>query len=213
MENNQERKRSTDEDEERKQAARRVPLAELNQVRSDFAIAMALQNQESAFNVLTSIESESEEDNEESEDFSSEENNGINDYEFFESQDLEFLEGQDSNSDEDMEEEEDDIDPDELSYEELLALGEFIGEEKRGLSIEEISKCLNPSKYKSVENKSEIDRCVICQVEYQGGEPLVSLLPCQHPYHSECIINWLQVKKICPICTTEVSSSPKLVRK
>ncbi|XP_050213113.1 E3 ubiquitin ligase BIG BROTHER-related [Mercurialis annua] len=202
MESNQERKPLPDNDQERKQAAaRRVPLAELNQVHSDFAIAMAMQDQESTFNFM---ESDSEEDG----DFSSQENNETIDYEFFESQDLGFLEGYDSNSDdEDMGDEEDDIDPDELSYEELIALGEFIGEEKRGLSKEEISKCLNPFNYKCLEIKSEIDRCVICQVEYAGDEELVSLLPCQHPYHCECITNWLQIKKVCPICATEVSTS------
>ncbi|WCJ44387.1 RING/U-box superfamily protein [Euphorbia peplus] len=203
MENNQDRKRATNDEEERKQAAaRRVPLAELNQTHSDFAVAMALQEQDNAHNhnMLTRIGSDSEEDEAESEE--SEED--LNDYEYFESQELEFVEGEDSNSEDDMEE--DDIDPDELSYEELLALGEFIGEAKRGLSASEIPKCLHQLKYTSMENKNGIDRCVICQVEYEGDEDLVAL-SCDHPYHSECIINWLQIKKVCPICTSEVSSS------
>ncbi|KAF2291354.1 hypothetical protein GH714_023176 [Hevea brasiliensis] len=203
----QDRKRPMDDEERKQAAARRVPFADLDQVHSDFAIAVAVQEQERAFNTLTSIESDSE--GEGIDEDSSEENNG-NDYEFFETQDLEFLEGHDSNSDEDMEvdeEEEDDIDLDELSYEELIALGEFIGEEKRGLSKEEIWKSLRPCKYEEcVEKRSGIDRCVICQVEYEGGESLVAL-PCDHPYHSECITNWLQIKKICPICTSEVSST------
>ncbi|KDP32837.1 hypothetical protein JCGZ_12129 [Jatropha curcas] len=207
MEDNQESKRSMD-DEERKQAASRVTFVGLDQVHSDFAFAMALQEQERDFHVLANMESDSEEEEDDESESSSEEYNG-NDYEFFESQELEFLEGQDSNSDED-DMEEDDIDPDELSYEELIALGEFIGEEKRGLSMDEISKCLKPFKHKCVENKSGIDRCVICQVEYEGDESLVAL-PCDHPYHSECISNWLQIKKICPICNSEVSS-PKIVR-
>ncbi|XP_065880590.1 E3 ubiquitin ligase BIG BROTHER-related-like [Euphorbia lathyris] len=195
MENNQERKRATnDEEEERKQAARRVPLAELNQTHSDFVIAMALQEQEN----------NSEEDEAESED--SDQENG-NDYEFFESQELEYLEAEDSNSEEEDDMEEDDIDPDELSYEELLELGEFIGEAKRGLSMNEIPKCLNSMKYKRKENKSGIDRCVICQVEYEEGDEDLVALSCDHPYHSQCIINWLQIKKVCPICTSEVSSS------
>ncbi|OAY58301.1 E3 ubiquitin ligase BIG BROTHER-related [Manihot esculenta] len=205
MDNNQERKRQTDDDERKQQAAsRRVPFPDLDQVHSDFAMAVALQEQERAFNILTSIESDSEEVE------TDEESNNGNDYEFFENQELELLEGQDSNSDEDMEEEddeEDDIDPDELSYEELIALGEFIGEEKRGLSIEEIWKSLRPWKYEQcAERRSGIERCVICQVEYEGGESLVAL-PCDHLYHSECVINWLQVKKICPICSSEIPST------
>ncbi|KAJ0085081.1 hypothetical protein Patl1_08318 [Pistacia atlantica] len=195
-------------EEERKQTARsRIPLAELNQVSTDFAIAMALQEQERAATMLTTIESESSDVDDQTDEEETFENN----YEYLEGHnefeaELEFLEGQDSNSEADDamdEDEEDDIDVDELTYEELMALGEFIGEEKRGLSLNEISKCLHPSKG-SFDSKSGIDRCVICQVEYEEGE-LVVALPCEHPYHSECITGWLQVKKICPICSTEVS--------
>lgn len=204
-------------EEERKQTARsRVPFAELDQVSSDFAIAMALQEQERAVTMLTTIESESSDVNDQTDEetASNGEETFGNNYEYLEGYndfeaELEFLEGQDSNSetddamDEDEDEDEDDIDVDELTYEELIALGEFIGEEKRGLSLNEISKCLHPCKG-SFESKSGIDRCVICQVEYEEGEVVVAL-PCEHSYHSECITNWLQVKKICPICSTEVS--------
>lgn len=188
---NEGRKQSMD-DEERKQTSTRLPHAPLDQVHSDFAIAMDLQEQERAFTILTTIESDSDEDEIEED---SSESNDDNDYE--------FSEGQDTNSDEDMEE--DEIDPDELSYEELIELGEFIGQEKRGLSLNEISTCLHPCTYKSLESKTGIDRCVVCQMEYEEGE-LLAALRCDHPYHSECISKWLQINKICPICSTEVSS-------
>lgn len=111
-------------------------------------------------------------------------------------------------SDEDMDdiEEEDEIDPDELSYEELIALAEFVGVEKRGFSLNQISNCLRSSKF-GPEVGGIIDRCVVCQVEYEEEEPLVAL-PCEHPFHSDCISKWLQIKKVCPICATEPSSSP-----
>ncbi|KAJ0026160.1 hypothetical protein Pint_08138 [Pistacia integerrima] len=165
---------------------------------------MALQEQERAVTMLTTIESESSDVDDQTDEEETFENN----YEYLEGHnefeaELEFLEGQDSNSEDEEEEEDDDIDVDELTYEELIALGEFIGEEKRGLSLNEISKCLHPSKG-SFDSKSGIDRCVICQVEYEEGEVVVAP-PCEHPYHSECITGWLQVKKICPICSTEVS--------
>jgi hypothetical protein len=38
-------------------------------------------------------------------------------------------------------------------------------------------------------------RCVICRVEFDEGESLVAL-PCKHPYHSECIHQWLQSNKV-----------------
>ena len=190
------------ENEDSRQSSNRVPFTHLDQVDSDFAMALALQEQERAFSMLETIESD---DNE----ASYESNN--NDYEYFEGVeaggDLEFLEEQDSNDDEDLEEEFDEIDPDDLSYEELIALGEIIGVEKRGLSHNEISSCLIPCKFQSGESKTGIDQCVICQVEYEEEEGVVALPNCEHPYHSECISKWLQIKKICPICSIEISSS------
>nr|GMC60764.1 E3 ubiquitin ligase BIG BROTHER-related-like [Ipomoea batatas] len=91
--------------------------------------------------------------------------------------------------------EEDDIDPDLLSYEELIALGELVGVESRGLSEVEITKSLHPSTFQSLTSKTLVDRCVVCQLEYDEGEKLVAL-PCDHPYHCECITTWLQIKKV-----------------
>ncbi|GMJ15191.1 hypothetical protein HRI_005188300 [Hibiscus trionum] len=194
------------ENKDTKQSSKRVPFTQLEQVDSDFIMAMALQEQERAFSMIESDDSEA--------DYGE---GNINDYEYFEGLEagggLEFLEGQDSNDIEDMEddddfeeEEDDEIDPEDLSYEELIALGEIIGVEKRGLSPNEIPTCLIQCKFHSVECKTGIERCVICQVEYEEDEGIVVLRNCEHPYHSDCISNWLQVKKICPICSTEISS-------
>ncbi|XP_060211577.1 E3 ubiquitin ligase BIG BROTHER-related-like isoform X2 [Lycium barbarum] len=146
--------------------------------------------------MLSMIESESED-----------EETTASDEEFLGSvQDFE-LEFYDDGYDEDNEDmEEDDVDPDELSYEELIALGEFVGVENRGLSEAEISKSLHSSTFQSNNSKTLVDKCVVCQLEYEEGEKLVAL-PCDHHYHSDCIKTWLQIKKICPICNDEVSSA------
>ncbi|XP_019184018.1 PREDICTED: E3 ubiquitin ligase BIG BROTHER-related-like isoform X2 [Ipomoea nil] len=57
--------------------------------------------------------------------------------------------------------EEDDIDPDLLSYEELIALGELVGVESRGLSEAEITKSLHPSTFQSLTSKTLVDRSVL----------------------------------------------------
>ncbi|XP_047162253.1 E3 ubiquitin-protein ligase BIG BROTHER-like [Vigna umbellata] len=129
----------------------------------------------------------------------------------FESE-LQFLESEGSNDDDDDDDEEmeeDEIDVDELTYEELIELGDFIGREKRGLSASEICSCLHSHTFHSAESKSGVDLCVICQVEYKEGEALVAI-QCEHPYHTDCISKWLQIKKVCPICNTEISA-PKVV--
>ncbi|XP_038886321.1 E3 ubiquitin ligase BIG BROTHER-related-like [Benincasa hispida] len=202
-----------EEQEDKQQLPQRISLAHVEQVNSDLIMALAMQQQEHemAYTMLETIESDSDED----ENSDSNSNHGLNTNASSQRQELlsrwAFLEDDEETADEneDMEEDEDgdfeDFDLDELTYEELIALGEFIGTEKRGLPINEIPSCLHPSKFQTIENRSGIDRCVICQVEYDEGEELAAL-PCEHPYHSECIGKWLQIKRVCPICGTEVSS-------
>ncbi|XP_019051736.1 PREDICTED: E3 ubiquitin ligase BIG BROTHER-related-like [Nelumbo nucifera] len=143
-----------------------------------------------------------EEDGDDHEDFDSDEEEG-----FWEEDDIndEVESTEEENSDYDGDTGEDDTDQDEFSYEGLILLGEILGM-NRGLPADEVTKFLRPCEYK-IECKNGLDRCVICQVDYEEGESLVSL-PCEHPYHSDCISNWLQIKKVCPICSTDVSSPP-----
>lgn len=100
------------------------------------------------------------------------------------------------------------VDPDQLSYEELLALGEVVGTESRGLSLETIAS-LPSSNYKSQGSQEGIsDSCVICRLDYEDDDTLI-VLSCKHSYHSECINNWLQINKVCPVCSAEVSTSQR----
>ncbi|CAH2053266.1 unnamed protein product [Thlaspi arvense] len=100
----------------------------------------------------------------------------------------------------------DEMDPDELSYEELLALGEIVGTESRGLSADTIAS-LPSKRYKDGDNLNGTNEsCVICRLDYEEDDDLI-LLPCKHSYHSECINNWLKINKICPVCSAEVSTS------
>jgi E3 ubiquitin-protein ligase BIG BROTHER-like protein len=97
------------------------------------------------------------------------------------------------------------VDPDELSYEELLALGEVVGTESRGLSADTIASLPSINyKAESSQNGSN-DSCVICRLDFEDGEAL-TLLSCKHSYHPECIHNWLKINKVCPVCSTEVST-------
>ncbi|KAK9691431.1 hypothetical protein RND81_09G196200 [Saponaria officinalis] len=98
------------------------------------------------------------------------------------------------------------VDPDELSYEELIALGEVVGTESRGLSADAIAS-LPSTKYKSKKSEeAETDSCVICRLDYEDDDALTTL-PCKHLYHSDCINNWLEINKACPVCSAEVSTS------
>lgn len=100
----------------------------------------------------------------------------------------------------------DNIDPDNMTYEELLDLGEAVGTQSRGLSQERISS-LPVSKYKCSffsRTKARRERCVICQMDYKRGDRQMTL-PCKHVYHSGCVTRWLSINKACPVCFVEVS--------
>ncbi|CAH9083014.1 unnamed protein product [Cuscuta epithymum] len=99
----------------------------------------------------------------------------------------------------------DNIDPDNMTYEELLELGETVGTQTRGLSQELIS-LLPVTKFKCgffSRKRSRKERCVICQMEYKRGEKQINL-PCKHVYHTGCGRKWLSINKACPICYSDV---------
>lgn len=98
----------------------------------------------------------------------------------------------------------DDINPDNMNYEELVELGETVGVEKKGIS-EDLLDQLPTFKYKTgfFSKKKKNEDCVICQMGYSSGDRLTTL-PCQHQYHSKCIREWLKVSKDCPVCKKEV---------
>ncbi|XP_074565506.1 putative E3 ubiquitin-protein ligase HIP1 isoform X2 [Curcuma longa] len=93
------------------------------------------------------------------------------------------------------------LDVDNMSYEELLALEERIGDVCTGLTEEKVIKCLKQGKHSSTTlgNTMEHEPCCICQEEYVEGDEL-GILDCGHDFHTACIKKWLMHKNLCPIC-------------
>ncbi|GLJ34216.1 hypothetical protein SUGI_0687650 [Cryptomeria japonica] len=58
----------------------------------------------------------------------------------------------------------------------------------------------------SVVHINEAPVCVICLTEYNVGEN-ASQMPCHrnHIFHPDCLLQWLERKKNCPLCKTLVS--------
>lgn len=42
-------------------------------------------------------------------------------------------------------------------------------------------------------------QCSVCMEDFKCRE-LVRKLPCQHLYHTDCIVPWLKMHATCPIC-------------
>ncbi|GMI88253.1 MED25 BINDING RING-H2 PROTEIN 2 [Hibiscus trionum] len=95
------------------------------------------------------------------------------------------------------------LDVDNMSYEELLALEERIGDVSTGLNEETIMKLMKQKKYSSTTTESTQERepCCICQEEYADGDD-TGILDCGHDFHTNCIKEWLMLKNMCPVCKT-----------
>ncbi|KAK6921223.1 Zinc finger, RING-type [Dillenia turbinata] len=97
------------------------------------------------------------------------------------------------------------LDVDNMSYEELLELGDRIGYVSTGLREDEISCCLRKTKLPLINDlsariHSEMElKCSICQEEYETDDE-VGKLDCGHGYHIHCIKQWLVQKNTCPVC-------------
>ncbi|BAF18567.1 E3 ubiquitin-protein ligase BIG BROTHER [Oryza sativa Japonica Group] len=98
----------------------------------------------------------------------------------------------------------DNDDPDNMTYEQRQALVESVGNENRGLSDLLISY-LETWKYKSgfFPRKANHDNCPICLSAFRRRETLITLA-CKHSYHEGCIARWLKIDKACPVCKYEV---------
>ncbi|XP_039170857.1 probable E3 ubiquitin-protein ligase ZFP1 isoform X2 [Eucalyptus grandis] len=104
------------------------------------------------------------------------------------------------------------MDIEDMSYEDLLALGERIGSVNTGLSEETINSHLKtrrhmlPSISINLEEVPSLEKeaasCIICQDAYEH-EDQIGTLNCGHEYHADCLKKWLLVKNVCPVCKSE----------
>ncbi|XP_059667653.1 probable E3 ubiquitin-protein ligase ZFP1 [Cornus florida] len=98
------------------------------------------------------------------------------------------------------------LDVDNMSYEELLALGERIGNVNTGVSEDLLSRCLTESIYCSSDEFQEEGKCVICLEEYNNMDDVGTMKTCGHDFHVGCIRKWLSLKNSCPICKASAVS-------
>ncbi|KAJ6315119.1 hypothetical protein OIU78_018581 [Salix suchowensis] len=93
------------------------------------------------------------------------------------------------------------LDVDNMSYEELLALEERIGDVSTGLTEETILKLLKQERHMTIstESPADLEPCCICQEEYAAGDDM-GIIDCGHDFHTDCIKRWLMQKNLCPIC-------------
>ncbi|KAJ0400250.1 hypothetical protein ATCC90586_009303 [Pythium insidiosum] len=98
-----------------------------------------------------------------------------------------------------------DIDPDNMTYDELLQLGERVGDVKkeqwREVAVHVLSSL--PTHRWSTRSESDVS-CIICQESYNAGEVALTL-PCAHVFHEDCVSGWIRENNSCPLCKLPIA--------
>ncbi|CAK64594.1 unnamed protein product (macronuclear) [Paramecium tetraurelia] len=92
------------------------------------------------------------------------------------------------------------IDVDNMNYEELLSLGEQIGNVSNGIAREDIRR-IRKQVIQASDNIQGV--CPVCQCNMEIGEKY-RRLGCNHHYHAKCIKTWLLQHNNCPVCKQNV---------
>lgn len=71
----------------------------------------------------------------------------------------------------------------------------------RGLSCSQIKR-INERNF-NLSDFHDQNTCTICLVDFIEGDN-IKLLPCQHIYHCNCIMEWLYKNSLCPLCKRSV---------
>ena len=66
---------------------------------------------------------------------------------------------------------------------------------------------LNEFQYKHIKkySKNKEKKCSICLLKYQKPD-ILKEFPCDHIYHKNCILKWLNNSNICPLCKYDITN-------
>ncbi len=84
------------------------------------------------------------------------------------------------------------------TFEELLEFCEKQNNNKRKRSI----YCALPI-HKATHADARF-KCSICLDNYSIEDSIITT-ECMHRYHQSCLLKWIQEKRTCPICTTDIN--------
>ena len=99
----------------------------------------------------------------------------------------------------------DNMNIDNMNYEELLELCNNIGYYKPLNDITEIEKTFILKNKNDFINDTE-SKCVICLEKFKNNtiEEIVETVKCKHLFCKPCFVNWMKDNKRCPICISDL---------
>nr|XP_046188237.1 RING finger protein 122-like [Oncorhynchus gorbuscha]XP_046188238.1 RING finger protein 122-like [Oncorhynchus gorbuscha] len=50
--------------------------------------------------------------------------------------------------------------------------------------------------------------CAVCLEDFRVKDEL-GVLPCQHAFHRSCLVKWLEVRCVCPMCNKPITGPPE----
>lgn len=109
----------------------------------------------------------------------------------------------------DVDDDDEGVDVEAMTYEELTALGEQIGTQSKGLAPEVVD-ALPVRRYCAGTAGCEEEKCMICLTEFEEDDEAARVPKCGHEFHRGCLTPWLSDNKCCPICKTEIDAGEVL---
>lgn len=102
----------------------------------------------------------------------------------------------------------------EWTYEQLLELGQTIGDVKTERWKMRSASVIMTLPRMTFKNFSELKKtngaeqhCSVCMDVYEDNQDII-LLPCNHYFHADCSEGWLKENNSCPLCKTKITNSP-----
>ena len=151
--------------------------------------------------------SEDDEDEEEEEDDEDEEEEEDDDEEEEEEDDEEENENNNQNNSQNNNESDNDDSNEENNEEDNNELQTFKLKKKKFILN------LNEFQYKHIKkySKNKEKKCSICLVKYQKPD-ILKEFPCNHIYHKNCILKWLEKSNICPLCKYDITNDVNKIK-
>ncbi|KAF0744409.1 hypothetical protein Ae201684_000890 [Aphanomyces euteiches] len=93
------------------------------------------------------------------------------------------------------------VNPDTMSHDELVQLGERMGDVKKERWRERAPEVMSrlPNHRLKTSPQGDNSMCIVCQEDFKVNDHVLTL-PCAHIFHYDCVQGWIYDNNACPIC-------------